>query len=57
MNLDMTFCASPQCKGECGRQLTDEVKQAAKRIGKPWLSMRYFCGEPEIEEKELGGEE
>jgi len=50
MNLDKTFCASPQCKNECGRKFTEEVKQAAEKISihKP-ISLMYFCGEPEKE--------
>jgi len=45
MNLDRTFCASPECKGECGRQYTEDAREAAERIGK-LLSFAYFCGEP-----------
>ncbi len=51
MNLDMTFCASPQCKGECGRVFTDEHRRAAERIGKSRISFAYFCGEPSPEEQ------
>lgn len=28
--LDRTFCSSPNCKGECGRQMTLELMKRAK---------------------------
>lgn len=28
---DMTFCRSENCRNECGRQLTDEVRAGAAR--------------------------
>ncbi len=42
---DMTFCASPDCKNECGRQLPEHER---KQIPE-WqpVSMAYFCGKPE----------
>ncbi len=42
---DKTFCASPNCKDECGRQLTDEIRQGA-RASKMMLSVAYFCDVP-----------
>lgn len=46
MNLDKTFCASPQCKNECGRQYTKEVEEAAERLRPNYgVSLMYFCGE------------
>lgn len=51
MNLDRTFCASPQCKGECGREYTKAHEAAAERCGKKYLSFAYFCGEPEQQPK------
>jgi hypothetical protein len=47
---DTTFCASPDCKNECGRQLTDEIRQSA-RASNMLLSLNYFCGEPEKQEE------
>jgi hypothetical protein len=49
---DMTFCASPNCQNKCGRKLTKEVQEGAKRW---WgsddapIAISYFCddnGEP-----------
>lgn len=28
---DRTYCNSPYCTNECGRQLTDEVREAARK--------------------------
>lgn len=50
MNLDKTFCASTNCKNECGRQWTKEHEAAATRCGKNNISVAYFCGEPEMRE-------
>lgn len=49
--LDKTFCASPNCKNECGRQLTEEQKQDLAMLSDAgyWssqVSYSYFCGEP-----------
>lgn len=43
--LDITFCASPDCK--CGRKLTDEIREAAAEWwGGPDapIATSYFCG-------------
>lgn len=51
--MDTTFCASPDCKGECGRQWTPDLAAKAKRW---WgsddapVAFSYFCGEPGIDE-------
>lgn len=47
MNVDKTFCASPDCKNDCDRKMDDKQKQFIK--GHPWypVSYAYFCGEPE----------
>ncbi len=44
--LDTTFCSSPNCRGECGRQLTPELVER----GKKWwggddfpVAMAQFC--------------
>lgn len=53
--LDKTFCASPNCKNECGRKLTPEQKQdlAMLKDAGYWsaiVSYAYFCGEPSVDE-------
>ncbi len=50
--LDKTFCASPNCKNNCGRQLTPELK--AKNIHNEWVSYAYFCGRDETDPELLG---
>lgn len=49
--FDRTYCASPKCNNECGRQLTDHMKKIMEERDKQLgyehpLSMGYFCGEP-----------
>jgi len=41
---DKTFCASPNCKNECGRKLLEPVMMDGT-----YISYAYFCGEPEEE--------
>lgn len=50
---DKTFCASPNCKNECGRQLTSKLKEEYERVNGPdqWdgtlgICYGYFCGKP-----------
>lgn len=46
--LDMTFCSSPNCKGECGRRWTKElVARAEKWWGGPGAPIAFsdFCDE------------
>ncbi len=43
---DKTFCASPNCKNECGRQMTDQQRVEAVRLGL-FISWGYFCSEPD----------
>ena len=51
--LDKTFCASPNCKNECGHKMTQEEQLEAMRE-EDWtsvgVSQGYFCGEPEDED-------
>jgi hypothetical protein len=53
--LDKTFCASPQCKNECGRQMTLVQKEYLKELAfkgvkaSQMVSWAYFCGEPQPE--------
>jgi hypothetical protein len=49
MNLDRTFCASPNCKNDCGRKITEAEKEFLRKereagINRP-TSNGYFCGE------------
>jgi len=53
--LDKTFCASPNCKNECGRKMTAEKKQDLAMLSDAgyWsaqVSYAYFCGEAEDNE-------
>lgn len=43
---DKTYCASPNCKNECGRKMSPEIASilAADKYGR--TSYGYFCGEP-----------
>lgn len=43
---DKTFCASPNCKNECGRQITVHEKAEAIQFKMP-VSYAYFCDIPE----------
>ena len=45
---DQTFCVSPNCKNDCGRQLTLEIRLAASGANLP-ISTAYFCGLPDCE--------
>ena len=53
--LDRTFCASPDCKNECGRKMTDiEVTLLKKMTWEtpekcPWVSYAYFCKKTEYD--------
>ncbi len=46
--LDRTFCSSPNCENKCGRKLTEEIIEGAKKW---WgsddapIAMSNFCGE------------
>lgn len=45
--LDYTYCGSPHCKNECGRQMSDEIKEALEKDQYARYAMSYFCGEKE----------
>ncbi len=51
---DRTYCASPDCHNECGRQMSSMEKAqqkaffAAHGYNIP-VSYAYFCGEPQEE--------
>ena len=42
---DRTFCLSPNCKNECGRQLSCKDKKLIEKLGIP-VAYDYFCGMP-----------
>jgi hypothetical protein len=48
--MDKTFCASPQCKNDCGRKMTDEERRKLSAHS-DYVSYGYFCGEPMLEDK------
>ena len=43
---DKTFCQSPNCKNACGRQLAEQDKINAAKLGLP-IASGYFCGLPD----------
>jgi hypothetical protein len=49
MNLDRTFCASPNCKNDCGRKITQEQKEFLRKEREAGIHRlvlnAYFCGE------------
>lgn len=55
--LDKTFCASPGCKNECGRQMTHDEKELLKEMAfkglavSKFISYGYFCGNKENSRK------
>ena len=44
--LDKTFCASPNCKNDCGRRMTDEELDRLIYLNYDRVSYDYFCGFP-----------
>ena len=48
---DKTYCASPKCENECGRQMTNDDKLACWRFGET-VAYGYFCGEPEKDDSD-----
>jgi hypothetical protein len=56
--LDKTFCASTNCRNECGRQMTQSEKESLKELAfygfKPTIlvSWGYFCGEEDEKKTE-----
>jgi len=41
--LDKTFCASPNCKDECGRRMTEEQKSILSTMKNQFVCYGYFC--------------
>lgn len=46
---DKTYCASPNCKNECGRKMTEEEKEKVEKH-KLYVSYAYFCGNDDIKD-------
>lgn len=50
--LNKVFCASPQCKNECGRQMTDKEREGLSylygSIDDTHVEYDYFCGQPNV---------
>ncbi len=44
--LDKTFCASPNCKNDCGRRMTIEEHERLIYLNEDRVAYAYFCGEP-----------
>lgn len=40
---DRAYCASPECKNECGRKITEEERQEAIKAELA-ICYGYFCG-------------
>lgn len=43
---DRSFCASPNCNNDCGRQLTDDLRRRAIDAG-AFVALGYFCDKPD----------
>jgi hypothetical protein len=41
---DKTFCASPNCKNDCGRRMTDKERKELTYLNSDRVSYDYFCG-------------
>jgi hypothetical protein len=46
MTVDMTFCASPNCKNECGRKMEPDQKSFLYEWPNKPVSYAYFCNVP-----------
>lgn len=42
--LDKTFCASENCRNDCGRRMTDEEHERLVYLNSERVSYSYFCG-------------
>lgn len=52
--LDKTFCASPKCKNDCGRMMTDQQRKGLDYHNEKYVSYGYFCGEPQFAVSRVG---
>jgi len=46
---DTTYCMSPNCVNECGRKMSEEIKQLLEKDNYNCTAYAYFCGEPDDE--------
>lgn len=42
VNFDLTYCGSECCDGSCGRQLTDEVRNAHRKADR-LIKLTNYC--------------
>lgn len=55
--MDKTFCASPNCKNDCGRKMTDKERILLdKQPDYITVSYASFCDKPDLTEEVLKGE-
>lgn len=45
--LEKTFCASVNCKNDCGRRMTEEELTRLRYLNSDEVSYDYFCGNDE----------
>lgn len=48
--LDYTYCGSSNCQNECGRKMTESVKNAVDKMPYARVAYSKFCGEDESNE-------
>lgn len=41
--LDYTYCSSEKCTNECGRKMSDKIKEAINKIPYHPVAFSYFC--------------
>lgn len=51
--LDKTFCASPNCKNDCGRRMTDLERERLTYLNDKYVSYGYFCGEGKLNDLQM----
>lgn len=49
--MDRSFCASVGCKNDCGRKMSDELREKARLSGLP-VSWGYFCEDKQMEKND-----
>jgi hypothetical protein len=51
--LDKTFCASPKCRNDCGRRMTDKERDQLIYAQAEYVNYGYFCGEHALTDFEM----
>lgn len=51
---DKTFCASPGCKNECDRKMTDAERKEIQMF-EARVCYAYFCGKPNEKKSTIWG--